>query len=64
MRDALRAVGVVLGVPLVIGGAVGLLRGRINTAEIVAGSVGIVFLVLVLITPPGKPAEPPAEDEW
>jgi hypothetical protein len=64
MRDALRTVWLVLGVPLVIAGGIAVARGRWNTAEIVAGVVGVVFLVLVAIIPPGQPPPPLYDDDW
>jgi hypothetical protein len=64
MRDALRAVGVVLGVPLMLAGAAALVRGRMNNAEIVAGVLGVVFLVLVAIVPPGQRPPPAYDDDW
>jgi hypothetical protein len=63
MRDALRAVGVVIGVILLVAGGVGFLRGNSGVPEYVGVGVGATFLLLVAVLPPGKRPPPPYE-EW
>jgi hypothetical protein len=63
MRDALRAVALVVGVLSIITGGVGLLRGQTTTVSTIAVIFGVVFLLAVVIIPSGKP--PPApHDDW
>ena len=64
MRDALRAVGLVIGVLLLFVGASGLLRAKMDRPEIIAAAVGAAFLVLVAIIPPGQRPPPVYDDEW
>ena len=62
MRDALRAVALVIGVLSIITGGLGLLRGQTTTVSVIAVAFGLVFLAAVVIIPPGKPPAPPQED--
>jgi hypothetical protein len=62
MRDALRAVVLVIGVFAVFVGSLGLFRGRLNRTEMIAVGVGLALLVIVSLIPPGKPGRPLYED--
>lgn len=63
MRDALRAVGLIIGAFALLMGGVGLLRGQLNPMEQVAGGVGLVLLTLVAVTPAGK-RPPSLYEDW
>ena len=64
MRDALRAVGLVIGVILLFAGGVGFLRGQRGVPEYVGVGMGAAFLILVAVIPPGKRPPPVYDDEW
>ena len=63
MRDALRAVGVVIGAILFLAGGVGFLRGNSGVPEYVGVGMGAAFLILVAVIPPGKRPQPP-DEQW
>jgi hypothetical protein len=63
MRDALRAVGLVIGVILLVAGGVGFLSGKRGVPEYVGVGLGAVFLLLVAVLPPGERPPPVRDDE-
>ena len=64
MRDAFRAVGLVIGVILLLAGGVGLLTGKRGVPEFVGVGLGGAFLVFVAIIPPGTRPPPIYDDDW
>jgi hypothetical protein len=53
MRDALQAVYLVLGVAMLVGAAVGFLRGELSTTVFIAGIAGAVAILIVAVLPRG-----------
>lgn len=62
MRDALRAVGAVIGVLALATGGAGAFRGWLTRAEWFAVVGGLVVIAVVAVIPAAKPRPPVYED--
>lgn len=65
MRDALRAVLLVLSVIMSIIAVNGLVAGKRTVFDMIAGVVGVTCVLLVIFIPPSKPESFPKKDpDW